>query len=83
MELSHGLAWEAAAYFVSRPPFQQVASYTRVDTQLTWRVAERVELNLVGQNLLHDHHVESLDALTLVNSSLVKRSAYAKMSWTF
>jgi iron complex outermembrane receptor protein len=83
MELSHGLAWEAAAYFVSRPPFQQVASYTRVDTQLTWRVAERVELNLVGQNLLHDHHVESVDALTLVNSSLVKRSAYAKMTWRF
>jgi outer membrane receptor for monomeric catechols len=54
-----------------------------VDTQLTWRVAERVELNLVGQNLLHDHHVESLDALTLVNSSLVKRSAYAKMTWRF
>ena len=33
---------------------------------------------MVGQNLLRDHHLESLDAVTLVNSSLVKRSIYAK-----
>jgi iron complex outermembrane receptor protein len=83
VELSHGLAWDAAAYFVGRVPFEQVASYARLNTQLTWSLAERLQLNLVGENLLHDHHIESREGLTLVNSSLVKRSAYAKMTWRF
>ena len=38
---------------------------------------------MVAQNLLRDHHLESLDAVTLVNSSLVNRSVYAKFTWRF
>jgi iron complex outermembrane receptor protein len=83
VELSHGLAWDAAASFVSGLAFQRVASYTRLDTQLTWRAAERLEFNLVAQNLLQDHHLESFDAIAIVNSSLVKRSVCAKVVWRF
>ena len=83
VELSHGLAWDASAYFVGALPFQQVASYTRLDSQLSWKFAERGEFSVVGQNLLRDHHLESFDAVTLVNSSLIKRSAYAKFTWRF
>jgi iron complex outermembrane receptor protein len=83
LELSGGLAWDATAYFVGRLPAQFVASYTRLDTQLTWKLAERVELSLTGQNLLRDHHVEFNDPFQAVNSSQVKRSAYAKLTWQF
>jgi iron complex outermembrane recepter protein len=83
VELSHGLAWDAGAYFVSSEPSQGVASYTRVDTQLTWRAAERLELSIEGRNLLRDHHLESLDILSLVDTALVKRSAFIKMTWRF
>jgi iron complex outermembrane receptor protein len=83
VELSHGLSWDASANFVSALPIQGVASYTRIDIQLKWKFAERAEFSLVGQSLLQDHHVESMDALTLVNSSLIKRSAYAKFTWRF
>jgi iron complex outermembrane recepter protein len=83
VELFHGLAWDASAYFVSALPFQQVASYTRIDSQLSWKFGENGEFSVVGQNLLRDHHLESLDAITLVNSSLIKRSAYAKFTWRF
>ena len=83
LELFRGLAWDASAYFVGRLPFQQVPSYTRIDSQLTWKFAERGEFSVVGQNLFHDHHLESLDIVTLVNSSLIKRSAYAKFTWRF
>jgi len=64
-------------------PAQFVASYTRLDTQLTWRLAERVELRLTGQNLLGDHHAEFNDQFQSVNSSQIKRSAYAKITWHF
>jgi hypothetical protein len=40
-------------------------------------------LSVVGQNLLRDHHVEFNDAFQSVNSSQVKRSAYAKLTWQF
>jgi iron complex outermembrane receptor protein len=83
VDLSHGLSWDASAYFVSELPVQGVAAYTRIDTQLRWKFAKRADFSLVGQNLLQDHHLESMDQLTLVNSSLIKRSAYAKFAWRF
>jgi iron complex outermembrane receptor protein len=83
VELWRGFAWDANAYFVGRLRAQAVASYTRLDTQLTWRLRESVGLSLVGQNLLRDHHVEFNDAFQSVNSSQVKRSAYAKLTWQF
>ena len=83
MELSHTIAWDASAFFVSALPFQQVDSYTRVDSQLTWKFAEQAELSIVGQNLLQSRHLESNDIFTLVNPALIRRSAYAKITWRF
>jgi len=83
LELWRGFAWDASAYFVGRLPAQAVASYTRLDTQLIWRFMESASFSIVGQNLLRDHHVEFNDAFQSVNSSQVKRSAYAKLTWQF
>ena len=83
VELSSSLAWDASAYFVGRLPAQSATSYARLDTQLTWKVGERVELRLVGQDLLGDHHLEFNDQFQSVNSSQVKRSVYAKLTWQF
>jgi hypothetical protein len=70
-------------YFVERLPAQFVASHKRLDSQLTWHLKERAELSVVGQNLLEDHHVEFNDQFQSVNSSQIKRSAYAKFTWRF
>jgi iron complex outermembrane receptor protein len=83
LELSHTIAWDASAWFVSALPYQQVNSYTRVDSQLTWKFAEQAELSIVGQNLLQSRHLESNDVFTLVNPALIRRSAYAKITWRF
>jgi iron complex outermembrane recepter protein len=83
VELSRNFAWDTNAYFVGRLPAQFVASYTRLDSQLTWRLAERLQLSVTGQNLLKDHHVEFNDPFQSVNSSQVKRSAYVKVTWQF
>jgi len=82
-EFTRSLAWDASGYFVGRLPAQLVASYTRLDTQFTWRLAERLEFSIVGQNLLTDHHTEFNDQFQSVNSSQVKRSAFAKITWQF
>ncbi len=83
VELHRGLAWDMNVYFVDSLPAQQIPSYTRLDTQFTWRIAERLQFNVVGQNLLSDHHAESSDTFTSVNSSQVKRSGYAQFTWRF
>jgi outer membrane receptor for monomeric catechols len=81
--LSRGIGWDTSAYFTGRLAAQSVASYTRLDMQLTWRLTESGELSLVGQNLLRDHHVEFNDDLAAVDPSQVKRSVYAKLTWHF
>ncbi len=83
VNLPHGLSWNTSLYFVDRLPAQQVPSYTRLDTQLTWRSTERMEWSLVGQNLLQNLHVESNDLVTSVESSQMKRTVYAKFTWTY
>jgi outer membrane receptor protein involved in Fe transport len=83
VDLAHALSWDANAYFVSSLPAQAVASYTRVDTQLSWHPAERATISLGGQNLVKDHHLESNDVFTTINPSQAKRSAYVQISWAF
>jgi len=83
LNLSRTLSWNVAAYYVDRLPAQQIASYTRLDSQLSWQPTDALAMSLVGQNLLRDRHVESLDIQTSVNSSQVQRGAYAKISWKF
>ena len=83
LELPHRFSWDVSAYFVNRLPAQMIASYTRIDTQLSWRMTESTELSIVGQNLLSDHHEEFNDQLQSVNSSLIKRSAFMKFTWRF
>ncbi|MGA3292392.1 MAG: TonB-dependent receptor [Candidatus Acidiferrales bacterium] len=81
--LFHGLTWDASAYFVDRLTDPSVPSYTRIDTQLSWQLGERTYLSVVGQNLARDHHEEFADFTGSARSTLIKRSAYVKLSWQF
>jgi len=83
LNLPGHFVWDTSGSFVERLPAQGVPSYTRIDTQLSRQLGERLEFSLVGQNLLRDHHLESNDLLTSVNPSQIKRSAYAKITWRF
>lgn len=84
VELPRHFSWDINAYFVGSLPAQSIPSYTRLDTQLTWQPGERLQLSLVGQNLLKDHHLEFNDMFfQSVISSEIKRSAYAKIVWHF
>ena len=42
----------------SELPNQRLAAYTSLDLRLAWRATDRLELAVVGQNLLDDHHAE-------------------------
>jgi iron complex outermembrane receptor protein len=82
-DLGHRLSWDASAYFVDRLRALSTPAYTRVDTGVTWRPMEKASISIVGQNLVTDHRLEYLNESGLVQSGLVKRSVYAKLSWQF
>ena len=84
VDLGQNVAWNLAAYYTDRLTVQGVPSYTRIDTNLIWRMREDVTLGIYGQNLLKDTHLEFNDPLrSSALSSLIRRSAYAKLTWRF
>src|ERR1700677_3477932 len=83
LALAQGLAWAASAYFVGRLTDPIEPSYTRLDSGLSWQLGERVALSLAGQNLLRGRHQEFVDTTESADTTLIKRSAYAKVEWRF
>jgi iron complex outermembrane receptor protein len=89
IDLRRNLAWDVSAYFVDALSNQgplgnvKIPSYTRLDSGLTWKLGERLSLSVVGQNLLKGRHLEFEDSGGSMQSGLVKRSAYAKLTWQF
>jgi iron complex outermembrane receptor protein len=83
VSLPWNLRWNASAYFVNRLPAQSIPSYTRLDSGLTWRIGEGIHLNLAGQNLLKDLHPEYSGPNSTVQPGLMRRAAYAKITWSF
>jgi iron complex outermembrane recepter protein len=83
VNLPRHLQWNAAANFVGSLPALAVPSYTRLDSNMTWQAGERFSISLVGQNLLHDRHLEYTGPDSSVQSDLIKRSVYAKVTWRF
>jgi iron complex outermembrane receptor protein len=83
VDLPGTLKWDTSVYFVGRLIAQDVPSYTRLDSGLTWRWKDGLSFSLVGQNLLRDHHLEFVDFSGATRSTMVKRSAYVKLSRSF
>ena len=83
VDLASHWQWNTTAYFVDRLIAVGVPSYTRLDSNVIWQPVKRLSLSLVGQNLLKDHHLEYIGPDQTELSSLIKRSAYAKLTWQF
>ena len=67
--------------YVSRLPAPVVPAYTELDLRLGWQASDRLELSLVGQNLLHARHPEFGPPTPLREE--VQRGAYGKVTWRF
>jgi iron complex outermembrane receptor protein len=83
VSIGHGLSWDASAYFVDRLSDPAVPAYTRIDTQLSWDFGEQARISFVGQNLAQDRHEEFVDYTGSARTTLVKRSAYVKLTERF
>jgi len=57
-----------------------IDAYSELDLRLAWQASQQLELSLVGQNLLHDHHLEFGTPAT---RGEIERSVYGKAAWRF
>lgn len=62
------------------PTGEGIPGYQELDLRLSWRASSRVRISLVGQNLLHDHHVEFG---TPAARGEIERSGYLQALWEF
>jgi iron complex outermembrane recepter protein len=58
-----------------------VPSYFEMDTRVAWHARERLELSIVGQNLLHGHHTEY--GTPDPTRGEIQRSVYGKVAWRY
>lgn len=67
--------------YVGRLPSPVVPSYTELDLRIGWRPVPRLDLSLIGRNLLHASHPE-FGAPTPLREE-VRRSVYGRATWSF
>ncbi|MDY6987912.1 MAG: TonB-dependent receptor [Thermodesulfobacteriota bacterium] len=83
MDLPRNVEFDLWARYVDNLPSHDLGSYVSLDARLSWRPQDNLELSLVGQNLLDDHHPEFVPELIETAPSEVERSVYGKITWQF
>jgi len=84
MDLPKELELDMWVRYVDNLPYQNVGSYFNLDLRLGWKPHKNLELSIVGQNLLDNHHPELLKSEGEMSlSSEVERSVYVKITCWF
>jgi iron complex outermembrane receptor protein len=81
VDLHYGFAFDGLFRYASRRPSPRVSAYSELDLRLGWAVRPGWEVSLVGQNLLHDRHIE-LGSNQLLRYEF-QRGVYARSAWRF
>lgn len=83
LDLPWNLECDTAVYFVDRLPSFNISSYVRLDLRLGWRPTKRLDVSVVGQNLLDDRHPEFAKKSDPFKPSEVQRSVFVRATWRF
>jgi iron complex outermembrane receptor protein len=81
VELDSGLRWVDSLLTNNGPTAGTVPAYFELNTRVAWHASERLELSLVGQNLLHDHHTEY--GFPDPTRAEIQRSLYGRLAWRY
>jgi iron complex outermembrane recepter protein len=83
-DIGRNLEFDLMGRYVDYLPDVEVPSYITMDLRLGWRPRERLELAVVGQNLLQDHHREfGSEIRSRVQVTEVPRGVYGTATWRY
>lgn len=80
--ITENVYMDNALYVVENLPGDNIPSYARFDTKLSWKPCDSQEYGVVGQNLLDNRHPEFSESL-FATPTEVPRSVYGYMKWWF
>ncbi len=81
VDLPADLRFDAGLRAIDDISNQQVPAYAELNAKLSWQPMARLDLSLVGQNLLHRRHVE-FGAPGLTRRE-IERGVYGAVAWRF
>jgi len=85
LDLGHKLQLDAALRYVGDIEVNgvDIDGYVEADLRLGWQASPGLELSIIGQNLLDNHHAEFLPEFINTQPTEVERSIYGRISWHF
>jgi iron complex outermembrane receptor protein len=75
LDLPRRTSFDLYFRYVSELPAQRVPGYASLDARVAWRPVPRLEISVVGQNLLDPHHPEFGGGVE------IERGVYGRASW--
>ena len=83
MDLPMDLELDLWARYSDSLPSQDIPSYFLLDVRLGWKPTDRIEISLVGQNLLDGNHPEYEPEFIDTRPTEVESGLYGKLVWRF
>jgi iron complex outermembrane receptor protein len=82
-DLGERVTLDLVGRYVDRLPQDGIDAYVEADIRLGWKATDALELEIVGQNLLHSAHLEFADTQLDTQATEVQRGVYASLTWKF
>lgn len=85
MTLPGNLEFDSVLRFVDRLPIsgRQIDSYFELDLRLGWRADKNLDIEIVGQNLLHNQHSEFVSEFVDRSVTDIERGVFGKVTWRY
>jgi len=83
MNLPRNLELDLVVVYADSLPALEVDSVIEADARLGWSPNERLEIFIVGQNLIHNHHAEYAPKYMYTQATETQRGVYAGITWHF
>jgi iron complex outermembrane recepter protein len=84
MDLPKGFSLDCTFRFVDRLPALHISSYVALDVRLGWHTRnDRLEMAIVGQNLLSGNHAEFAPSFINTQTTQVQPGVYGKVTVRF
>ena len=80
-ELDAGFRWIDTLHNNNGGAVGTVPAYPELEVRLAWHATKNLEISIVGQNLLHDQHVEA--GFPDPAQEQIVRSVFGKIAWKF
>jgi len=78
------ISFDTALYYVDSLPSFRIEHYWRLDMGIGWKITDRLQFNLAGQNLLTGTHKEFTAPTDIFTPpSRIGPSVYGKLTWRF